>query len=113
MKRLNRTSHGFTLVEMTIVLFIISLLILIILPNLTGQRGRANTIHRHAMATLVEGQANAYLDEHSDERPAPEIVTYGQLEKSGYLTAQQVDRAQQEGLELGDHGRVRQATPKK
>lgn len=29
--------HGFTLVEMTIVLFIISLLVLIILPNLNGQ----------------------------------------------------------------------------
>lgn len=113
MNRRKRLYHGFTLVEMTIVLFIISLLILIILPNLTGQRGRANTIHRQAMATLVEGQANAYLDEHSDERPAPQMVTYPQLEKEGYLTEQQVKRAQQEGLELGDHGHVHQTTPKK
>lgn len=34
--------RGFTLIEMTIVLFIISLLVLIILPNLNGQRGHAD-----------------------------------------------------------------------
>ncbi|MDT6980925.1 prepilin-type N-terminal cleavage/methylation domain-containing protein [Levilactobacillus zymae] len=106
--------HGFTLVEMTIVLFIISLLILIILPNLTGQRGRAQNIHRDAMATLVEGQANAYLDEHNDDRhPETQVVSYEVLQAEGYLTPQQVKRAQAERLELGSHGHVyRKKLPK-
>lgn len=113
MGELCRQRRGFTLVEMTIVLFIISLLVLIILPNLTGQRSRAKTIHQKAMATLVEGQANAYLDEHSDDRQGKaQFVSYAALQKEGYLTPQQVKRAQAEGLELGNHGHVHQATKK-
>ena len=40
-----RVAKGFTLVEMTIVLFIISLLILIIVPNLGAQRKHATSVN--------------------------------------------------------------------
>ncbi|GEO65935.1 competence type IV pilus major pilin ComGC [Levilactobacillus spicheri] len=88
--------HGFTLVEMTIVLFIISLLILIILPNLNGQRHRAQGIHEHAMATVVQGQVTAYLDDHEGEHN----VTYEQLVKEKYLTPQQAHQATAEHLTI-------------
>ena len=44
-KYLKKKKAGFTLLEMSIVLFIISLLILIILPNLAQQRKNATRIH--------------------------------------------------------------------
>ena len=90
--------HGFTLVEMTIVLFIISLLVLIILPNLNGQRHRASGIHQHAMETVVQGQVTAYLEDHQ----SAEHVTYAALEEGRYLTAQQVKQAKQEGIKIHD-----------
>lgn len=95
--------HGFTLVEMTIVLFIISLLVLIILPNLSGQRHRAQGIHRGAMTTVVQGQVTAYLDDHQTATS----VDFATLEKSGYLTSQQVSEAKREGIAIvTDHAKT-------
>lgn len=87
--------QGFTLIEMTIVLFIISLLVLIVLPNLNGQRKRAQEIHRHAMVTVVQGQVTAYLDEYPHGHP-----DLSSLQKTGYLSEQQVKQAQQEGITI-------------
>ena len=42
---MKKKRRGFTLIEMAIVLFIISLLILIILPNIGTQRKHANTVN--------------------------------------------------------------------
>ncbi|KRN01191.1 hypothetical protein FD13_GL001377 [Levilactobacillus senmaizukei DSM 21775 = NBRC 103853] len=89
--------RGFTLIEMTIVLFIISLLVLIVLPNLNGQRKRAQEIHRHAMVTVVQGQVTAYLDEFPHGHP-----DLASLQKAGYLSSQQVQQAQQEGITVQD-----------
>ncbi|MDN6543613.1 MAG: prepilin-type N-terminal cleavage/methylation domain-containing protein, partial [Lentilactobacillus parabuchneri] len=47
-KQVKKTRSGFTLIEMTIVLFIISLLILIIIPNLSNQRKLAQSVHSSA-----------------------------------------------------------------
>lgn len=90
--------QGFTLVEMTIVLFIISLLILVILPNLNKQRQRANQIHGHAMVTVVQGQVTAYLEDH----PGHHAVTYDVLTKERYLTTDQAKRAQEEHIKIVD-----------
>jgi len=92
--------QGFTLVEMTIVLFIISLLILIILPNLNNQRQRANQIHGNAMTTVVQGQVTAYLDDHPAKDAQHPHVTYELLKTGKYLTAQQVERAEQERIRI-------------
>ena len=90
--------RGFTLVEMTIVLFIISLLILIILPNLNTQRQRAGKIHGNAMTTVVQGQVTAYLHDHPLKDNQQPHVTFADLKAGHYLTAQQVARAQQEQI---------------
>ncbi|WP_286007010.1 prepilin-type N-terminal cleavage/methylation domain-containing protein [Ligilactobacillus aviarius] len=49
---------GFTLIEMAIVLFIISLLILIIIPNINHQRKNAVNVNSNAMRTNFEHRPN-------------------------------------------------------
>lgn len=48
MTKLRKKKSAFTLIEMTVVLFIISLLILIVLPNIAQQRSNAKSIHGNA-----------------------------------------------------------------
>ncbi|AKP63624.1 prepilin-type N-terminal cleavage/methylation domain-containing protein [Levilactobacillus koreensis] len=98
--------QGFTLIEMTIVLFIISLLVLIILPNLNGQRQRAQGIHRGAMTTVVQGQVTAYIDDYVATNHVTPNVTYAKL-TGKYLTADQVKSAKAEGLVI-DKNEVKQ-----
>lgn len=93
MKCFGKKQQGFTLLEMSIVLFIISLLILIVLPNLTSQRQHASKIHRDAMATVVQTQVDEYLNEHDKQ-----TVSYRELEQAHYLTSSQVKKARGQGL---------------
>lgn len=79
---------GFTLLEMSIVLFIISLLILIFLPNLTRQKTRANKVHRSAMTNVVQTQADLYEND-SGDRPS----SIKQLYSHQYLTKGQYEKA--------------------
>lgn len=65
---------------MTIVLFIISLLILIIIPNLSNQRKHAQSVHSSAMTEVVQAQIDAYFSQHP--------------------TAKQVKQAKDEGLKI-------------
>ena len=51
---MKKRRQGFTLLEMSIVLFIISLLILIMIPNLTKQRQNASKIHQRAMVNVIQ-----------------------------------------------------------
>ncbi|GAK48013.1 competence protein ComGC [Secundilactobacillus oryzae JCM 18671] len=90
--------EGFTLIEMAIVLFIISLLILIVIPNIGSQRDHAQKIHSHAMKTVIQTQIDMYVDETDAD-----TVTYPVLEKKGYLTRKQVDEAKREGISI--HGK--------
>ena len=60
---MKKKRRGFTLIEMAIVLFIISLLILIILPNIGTQRKHANTVNDKALQTQLNTQAELYMDE--------------------------------------------------
>ncbi|GLB46702.1 competence protein ComGC [Philodulcilactobacillus myokoensis] len=92
---LKNMKSGFTLIEMTIVLFIISLLILIIIPNLNNQRHKAQTIHESAMTSMIQTQIDSYLSTF----PSSD-VKYNSLEQSGYLTGKQVDEAQKEGIQI-------------
>lgn len=95
-----RNRRGFTLLEMTIVLFIISLLVLIIVPNLTAQRKHATTVNRDALVTVVQNQAELFHDD-TGSNPA----SLAQLQRAKYLTARQVHQAQREGISISQ-GRV-------
>ncbi|GAP02475.1 competence protein ComGC [Fructobacillus pseudoficulneus] len=87
MKKLNKQA-GFTLIEATIVLFIIGLLMLLILPNLTKQRDQAQQTHARAMVATVQTQIDLYLNDHPDKQQ----VSIDDLAKEHYLTAQQVTK---------------------
>ncbi|MCT2899218.1 prepilin-type N-terminal cleavage/methylation domain-containing protein [Lentilactobacillus buchneri] len=95
-KHVKKMREGFTLIEMTIVLFIISLLILIIIPNLSNQRKHAQSVHSSAMTEVVQAQIDAYFSQH----PTAKSVSFPDLTKGGYLTAKQVKQAKDEGLKI-------------
>ena len=58
---------AFTLVEMAIVIFIISLLILIIMPNVAKQRSNAEKVNTQALQAELDTQAQLYADEKGTE----------------------------------------------
>ncbi|TPR35203.1 competence type IV pilus major pilin ComGC [Apilactobacillus micheneri] len=93
---------GFTLIEMTIVLFIISLLILIIVPNLNGQRKKAESIHNNAMISLVQSQIDAYLIDKGDAN-----VTYQSLKENDYLNSSQISRAEKQGINIDNNKAIK------
>ena len=82
---------AFTLVEMAIVIFIISLLILIIMPNVAKQRSNAEKVNTQAL------QAELDTDEKGTEM---ENVAPTDLEKAGYLTAKQVAAIEKHHLKV-------------
>jgi competence protein ComGC len=80
--------QAFTLIEMSIVLFIITLLILLILPNLNSQRERAQNISNHALNEVVQTQAGLYRDEFDTD-----AVSLDDLKKEGFLNESQYEKA--------------------
>ncbi|PEH08014.1 competence protein ComGC [Lactobacillus sp. UMNPBX3] len=97
MKILKKKQSGFTLLEMSIVLFIISLLVLIMLPNLSQQRKHANNIHGKAMTSVIQTQIDAYENENGTDN-----VSLEELNKANYLTDAQVQQAHHEKIVIVD-----------
>lgn len=89
--------RGFTLLEMSIVLFIISLLILIIIPNLAKQRQNATRIHSKAMVNVIQTQADLFENEVG--RTATSVQ---QLYSKHYLTSSQLKSAQRNHITIND-----------
>ncbi|MFD0898596.1 competence type IV pilus major pilin ComGC [Loigolactobacillus binensis] len=87
-----KPQKAFTLIEMVVVLFIITLLILIILPNVGAQRKKAQTTGDDAFRTTIETQQQLYQNEHDGKMP-----TLQELKTDGYLTERQFERAQKLG----------------
>ena len=88
---------AFTLVEMAIVIFIISLLILIIIPNVAKQRSNEENVNTQALQAELDTQAQLYADE---KGTAMENVAPTDLEKAGYLTAKQVAAIEKHHLKV-------------
>jgi len=59
-----KKENGFTLIEMLIVLAIISVLIILIVPNLTGKSSEVNEKGCDALVKVVQTQVNAYHLDH-------------------------------------------------
>ena len=85
MKFFKKKKKAFTLIEAAIVLFIISLLMLLILPNLNMQRQKAVETHTTAMVSTVQTQIDLYANEH----PENQSITINDLVSGGYLTTKQ------------------------
>lgn len=70
---------GFTLIEMLIVLFIISILILITVPNVTKHMNSIDDKGCSAYLQMVQGQVESYRIDHKA------IPTIADLMSEGYL----------------------------
>ena len=92
---MKRKRYGFTLIEMAIVLFIISLLILIILPNIGTQWKHANTVNDKALQTQLNTQAELYMDEKNTN-----TVTIDELKSANYLNNDQYDQIKKKNIEI-------------
>ncbi|MCO7176521.1 competence type IV pilus major pilin ComGC [Sporolactobacillus kofuensis] len=64
------SERGFTLIEMMIVLLIISILLLIAVPNMTKSNAVVTDKSTEATVKLVQSQVAAYQMDHDGELPA-------------------------------------------
>ncbi|WP_077213956.1 competence type IV pilus major pilin ComGC [Bacillus dakarensis] len=64
-----KNEKGFTLLEMMIVLLVISVLLLVTIPNVTKHNSTINDKGCEALKKMVEAQIQAYEIDHS-EKPA-------------------------------------------
>ncbi|RSJ61645.1 hypothetical protein D8803_08565 [Streptococcus oralis] len=76
-------AQAFTLVEMLVVLLIISVLLLLFVPNLTKQKDAVDDKGKAAVVKVVESQAELYsLDKNED-------ASLRKLQADGRITAEQ------------------------
>lgn len=87
---------GFTLIEMVFVIFIISLLLLIVIPNISKQKDIAIKKTDKAFITMIQTQADLY-----DERN----VSLNELEKNGFISSEQLKKANEKGIKI-ENGQV-------
>jgi competence protein len=83
MKLKEAKTKAFTLVEMLIVLLIISVLLLLFVPNLTKQKDAVNDKGKAAVVKVVESQAELYSLDKNEE------ASLSKLEVDGRITAEQ------------------------
>lgn len=85
-KILTLKKKAFTLVEMLVVLGIISLLLLIFVPNLSQQKDAIQKKGDAAVVKVVESQMELYELEHDKE------ATVADLQQAGYITEKQAEQ---------------------
>lgn len=98
-RRIAAKKNGFTLIEATVVLFIIGLLMLLILPNLTQQRDKAQQTHAKAMVATVQTQVDLYVNDHPEKKQ----VTMDDLAKENYLTKEQLEKVKALKIVIAGH----------
>jgi len=99
---MKKIRKGFTLIEMVIVLFIISLLLLIMIPNLVQQKDHADKQSAEAFKTTLVTQAGLYLENNPDKTEGK--VTIGDLIAGKYITVSQAKKA--EKLQIGESDNI-------
>ena len=88
-KKKLKNKQGFTLMEMVLVLFIISVLMLMIIPNVANTKKSVETKGADALAVVVQTQANMYeLD------TGTEATSFTELNAGGYLSMKQKTEAE-------------------
>lgn len=84
LKQFFKKSNGFTLVEMLIVLLVISVLIILMVPNLSNSSSDINKKGCEALTAVVQSQVDLYYIENKklpgslDELAAAEYITEDQ-----------------------------------
>ncbi len=72
---------AFTLVEMLVVLLIISILLLLFVPNLTKQKEAVNDKGKAAVVKVVESQAELYSLDKNEEASLSKLQDDGRITK--------------------------------
>lgn len=103
---MTKKRRGFTLIETVTTLFIVSLLAMLIIPNIANVRQTANKRQSEAMVQMIQGQVALYQEEKHEK-----AVTYNELITAGYLTEAQVQSAEAAKIHL-QNGHAIQSTPK-
>jgi len=81
-----KNEDGFTLIEMMIVLLIISILLIITLPNITKHNSKINSTGCEAFVKMVEAEVQAYyMDNNGYPQNISDLVDEGYL-KEGQTT---------------------------
>lgn len=75
-----KKQNGFTLVEMLIVMMIISVLLILIIPNVIKQQGIINATGCDAFQKNVQAQVQSYMLENEGDVP-----TIDELETEGFV----------------------------
>ncbi|MGL4588980.1 MAG: competence type IV pilus major pilin ComGC [Mycoplasmatales bacterium] len=91
-------NKGFTLLEMLMVIFIISVLILLIIPNITKHKTAVNETGCEAYAKMVQTQVTAY------EMAEDKLPSIGELVSGGYIPSATCPEG--EGLAISGRGEV-------
>lgn len=74
-----QTVKAFTLVEMLVVLLIISVLMLLFVPNLTKQKEAVKDKGNAAVVKVVESQRELYNLSHTDEATVDKLLAEGMI----------------------------------
>lgn len=74
-----RKEKGFTLIEMLVVLLVISVLLLITIPNVTQHNTTIQDKGCEGLINMVQAQATSYEIDHSEVPTMEELVTGGYL----------------------------------
>lgn len=82
-KKFLKNKKGFTLLEMLVVLFIISILLLLFIPNLSRHRQEIEKKEQEGIVRVVETQQELYQLEYGKTAKINELV------EEGYLTQAQ------------------------
>lgn len=94
MKKQNNGYEAFTLIEMLIVLLVIAVLVFLFVPNLSKQRTTIETRGNDAFVKVVKTQVELFQINEGKS------VSYDALLSARYLTAEQVKKAKNLGIDL-------------
>lgn len=82
---------GFTLIEMVIVIAIIAILILLVVPNLTKQKDRAESRTDEAFRSTLQTQVELADDKN---------ISLEELNKEGFISDKQFKKANEKGITI-------------
>lgn len=99
-KLIRKRQAGFTLVEMLIVLLIVSVLLLLFVPNITKQKETIEESGGRALVKVVESQAELYELSHDGQASlsalvAGDFISQEQADKYATYYANHSDQVQQ------------------
>ncbi|WP_227395874.1 competence type IV pilus major pilin ComGC [Jeotgalibacillus aurantiacus] len=100
-KRLLTNTRGFTLIEMVIVLLVISVLLIVSLPNISSQSKEINGKGCEAFQQMVQAQVESYR---MSNKALPESMV--KLQEEGYLNAEEMTCPDGRELTIGTDGQV-------